>query len=395
MANDFLPFGGAGGANVISQAAYNALATRLSGYIAGIAKSNELNKTWRQSAAMTAALGEFIQDYGALDALDDGDIDKLEREFVRSLQASKFSFVVATGTANAWTVAPNPTVAAYAAGRVLNIIAPATNTSTTVNMAISGLANRRIKKQDGNDPAVGDLVSGKIYQTIDDGTNIRVISALPSDVVVATLLAARTQVFTSSGTFTVPAYVTSVEVEVWGGGGAGGASGDGSGGGVAGNSGAGGGGGGYGYKQVTGLTPGAAETVTVGAGGAPGTGSSGGSGGTSSFGAHVSCTGGVGGARGTSSSADGGAGGAATGADVAVSGGQGGSSGTNTTATPTQSQILSIYNKGGMAAGGLSTVQLGGTGGAGSGKGSGGSGASGGSFLVGGAGATGLVIVRW
>ncbi len=91
------------------------------------------------------------------------------------------NYAVATGTANAWVVAPNLAVPAYAAGRVLNIIAPATNTSTTVNMNVSTLGNRRIKKSDGSDPAVGDLVSGKVYVTIDDGTNIRVLNFLPSD----------------------------------------------------------------------------------------------------------------------------------------------------------------------------------------------------------------------
>lgn len=91
-------------------------------------------------------------------------------------------YAVATGTANDWIVAPALAVPAYAAGRVLNIIAPATNTATTVNMAVSGLANRRIKKADGTDPAVGDLILGRAYPTIDDGTSIRILSSLPSDV---------------------------------------------------------------------------------------------------------------------------------------------------------------------------------------------------------------------
>jgi len=99
-----------------------------------------------------------------------------------AIQSGKSTYAVATGAANAWTVAPSLAVPAYAAGRVLNIIAPATNTSTTVNANISTLGNRRVKKADGTDPAVGDLVSGKIYPTIDDGTNIRVLTTLPSDV---------------------------------------------------------------------------------------------------------------------------------------------------------------------------------------------------------------------
>lgn len=83
------------------------------------------------------------------------------------------------------------------------------------------------------------------------------------------------RVFTASGTFTVPAGVTEVFVEVWGGGG---------------NAGAnpphwcyGGGGGGYAAKRVLDLVAGATIAVTVGSGG----------GGTSSFGAHCSATGGT------------------------------------------------------------------------------------------------------
>ena len=94
------------------------------------------------------------------------------------------------------------------------------------------------------------------------------------------------QVFTANGTFTVPAGVTRVKVFVTGAGGGGGYQ-------------AGGAGGGTAIKYVTGLTPGATITVTVGLGGSagsnyPGT-AYGGTGGTTSFGAYCSATGGSGG----------------------------------------------------------------------------------------------------
>lgn len=99
----------------------------------------------------------------------------------RAIQAGKTTYAVATGSANAWVVDPSLAVPSYAAGRVLWVIAPATNTSTTVNMNVSGLGNRRIKKASGQDPVAGDLVTGQVYPTIDDGTSIRVIVPLPSD----------------------------------------------------------------------------------------------------------------------------------------------------------------------------------------------------------------------
>lgn len=321
--------------------------------------------------------------------------DALLPRLAQAIQSGRSTYAVATGTANAWTVAPTLAVPAYAAGRVLNIIAPATNTSTTVNMNVSGLGNRRIKKADGSDPAVSDLVSGVAYRTIDDGTNIRVLTALPSDIIAASSIVGRTQVFTAGGTFTVPAGVTSVEVEGWSGGGAGGASNNSTAGGtLVGNPGAGGGAGAYFYKRITGLTPGATETVTVGAGGAGASGAGGGMGGTTSFGSHASATGGLGGSFGSSTVANGGAGGAATGGDLNIAGGQGGASGTNS-GTVIPSNLYIVFARGGIPPRGIGTIDFCNTGSAGSGFASGGAGASGGSGLAGGNGAPGLVIVRW
>lgn len=93
--------------------------------------------------------------------------------------------------------------------------------------------------------------------------------------------------FSSSGTFTVPAGVRQVEVELWGGGSGSFASGTG-------RAAGGGSGGGYARKRVSGLTPGEVVTVTVGGGGAAGlvSGALPSAGGTSQFGGYVSATGG-------------------------------------------------------------------------------------------------------
>ena len=115
------------------------------------------------------------------------------------------------------------------------------------------------------------------------------------------------QVFTSSGTFTVPAGITAVKVTVIGGGGNGGTvTGTGGGGG--------GGGGGVAIKYVTGLTPAGTVTVTVG-----------GIAGTSSFGTECSATGGATAATvtGTSATGAGGAGGAGSSGDINISGSAG------------------------------------------------------------------------
>ena len=129
------------------------------------------------------------------------------------------------------------------------------------------------------------------------------------------------QVFTSTGTFTVPAGVTKVKVTVVGGGGAGGGATQAS---CLFSGGAGGGGGGASIKVISGLTPGGTITATVGLGGTGNTGT-GGAGGTSSFGAYCSATGcgaGVGGLNVTQGAA--GAGGAGSGGDANITGSTGG-----------------------------------------------------------------------
>lgn len=116
------------------------------------------------------------------------------------------------------------------------------------------------------------------------------------------------QVFNSAGTFTVPAGVTKIMVEIWG---AGGGGGGGGGGGYSNFGGTGGGGAGGGYvKDILTVVPGQVVTATIGQGGTGGgggafcpvncagaPGSGGGNGGTSSF-ATATAGGGGGGAGG-------------------------------------------------------------------------------------------------
>lgn len=74
MANDFLPFANALGANVVTQSAYLAAAYRTAGFSTGIAASNQLNKAWRQSSVMAYVLSQYIADVTGEDVLDNGDL---------------------------------------------------------------------------------------------------------------------------------------------------------------------------------------------------------------------------------------------------------------------------------------------------------------------------------
>jgi len=191
------------------------------------------------------------------------------------------------------------------------------------------------------------------------------------------------QIFTSSGTFTVPTGITRLFVEVVGGGGGGAGSGT-----LSGNVGGGGGGGGYAARLITGLTPGAEIAVTVGSGGSGGSGGNGTTGGTSSFGAYLSATGGERGYRGSDYSA-GGMGGAGSGGDFNAAGDCGASVARNCGFGGSGGG--SVYGGGGIGAAGDS----GGTSGQFYGGGGGGSCSPGGGTRNGGNGRAGVVIVRW
>lgn len=132
------------------------------------------------------------------------------------------------------------------------------------------------------------------------------------------------QVITGTGTYTKPWDLLSADVEVQAGGGGGGGADVSAGGNFSAASG--GGGGGYARKILDAGTIGATETATVGAGGTAGTnsGGTGGTGGTTSFGSHVSATGGVGGGGALDTSVTlGGAGGVGSSGDFNLEGADG------------------------------------------------------------------------
>lgn len=102
----------------------------------------------------------------------------------RSIQ-SGLNFAVATGSANAWVFDLTLAPLSYDLGLPFEFIAPATNTSTTVNANAEGVGDKRVKKRDGADPAVGDLIAGTLYRGVYDGASIRILTPLISDVVAA------------------------------------------------------------------------------------------------------------------------------------------------------------------------------------------------------------------
>lgn len=110
--NEFLPFGTAGGADVIDQPTYSALPARTAGFSTGTAVSSQLNKVWRQSSFVAAALGQLIVTKRTdLDASDNGNL----ATFVANFLGAIYRDATLTGT---------PTVPSVTAGDNSNKIAP-------------------------------------------------------------------------------------------------------------------------------------------------------------------------------------------------------------------------------------------------------------------------------
>lgn len=74
--NNFKPFAAASGANVTSQADYEALTALATGFTAGVAKSAQMNKAIRQGTFIAAGVAQFVAEASNADVLDDGDLNK-------------------------------------------------------------------------------------------------------------------------------------------------------------------------------------------------------------------------------------------------------------------------------------------------------------------------------
>lgn len=83
-ATDIIPFATDPGANVESQAAYEADPQTATGFVSGTAASSKLNKVWRQSSFMAAGLASFCVAQG-VDVPDDGDLNALVTEIEDAL----------------------------------------------------------------------------------------------------------------------------------------------------------------------------------------------------------------------------------------------------------------------------------------------------------------------
>lgn len=166
---DFLPFATQGGANVQSQADYDANTKVLTGFTSGIALSPQLNKVWRQGAFFSAVLAQLIATVRNENVVDDGNLlGKIVQMWMTLLEVH---FFVDGGVTNS-VLLNNPTAPAgaltfeaLATGVQVSILIAATNTGPAT-LDWMGIQTFPIIHQDGLPLTGGEMVAGSITQVV-------------------------------------------------------------------------------------------------------------------------------------------------------------------------------------------------------------------------------------
>lgn len=215
---------------------------------------------------------------------------------ITQVQSGSASYAADTGTVNAYAAAFSPAVTAFTNGLVLRFKAANTNTGTSTfnpnGLGIFQLLGLNHLPLQGGEIIVNGEATIQWNSSLNGGNGAFVLEQCTGGNQTAGRLIG-VQVFSSSATYTPSVGMTSVIVKAQGGGGGGGGITVPSAGNV--SLGAPGGAGAYAEGRLTAAQIGASQAVTIGAAGTSGSGVAGGNGGTTSVGALISAPGGVGG----------------------------------------------------------------------------------------------------
>lgn len=94
-----------------------------------------------------------------------------------SASASEIKSYTTSGSANNYTITPEPALAAYVTRRLYAVTFHAANTSNTVNINISGLGNRRVYQYGTTDPHIGQISTNSKWILEDTGSAFILVSA--------------------------------------------------------------------------------------------------------------------------------------------------------------------------------------------------------------------------
>lgn len=183
--NNFKPFGISNGANVTSQADYEALAALLTGFTAGKASSAQVNKALRQGTVMASVLAQFIANASGNDVLDNGDTATLITSLIAALKANSANDFLQK-TNNLVEIKNTGTAAQSAARTNLGLGNSATlNTGTTAGTVAAG-NDSRITGAMQKSNNLSDLVS---YSTARSNMGLKGAALLDVGVTVGTVAA--------------------------------------------------------------------------------------------------------------------------------------------------------------------------------------------------------------
>lgn len=192
---DYLPIANLGGANVETQAQYvidlGSGGVLQNGYQAGLAKSNQVNKTLRQTSMVAAAVATVISNTLNVNVLDDGNLSALVANLTSAIESLNptpvFNQVVnggtSAGTANVQTLTASPVPGSYAPPFFVlwTVGAGLTNTSSmTVNF--NGLGAKNYFKITPVGPTAmvgGETQAGSLQLAMYDGTQFQQIIGVP------------------------------------------------------------------------------------------------------------------------------------------------------------------------------------------------------------------------
>ncbi len=87
-------------------------------------------------------------------------------------------YVVDTGSANAYAIAPSPAISAYTTGQRFTFKSTNTNTLTST-LNVNTVGTKTIQRN-GSNLGAGDIISGQIYEVEYDGTNFQLLTPVNS-----------------------------------------------------------------------------------------------------------------------------------------------------------------------------------------------------------------------
>ncbi|MFV7518493.1 glycine-rich domain-containing protein [Enterobacter kobei] len=96
--NNFKAFATGAGANVMTQADWEALPALLSGFSSGKAASAQVNKALRQASFIAAAVAQYVSTTGNVDVLDDGNLSGFITKFGNAVSGRLINIRVLTSS---------------------------------------------------------------------------------------------------------------------------------------------------------------------------------------------------------------------------------------------------------------------------------------------------------